>query len=468
MLKARLILDNILVPPLPLKSPGQEKNIAALEKRILGFPPDDTSKDDLYMTETKLLSHLSSFSPLESEDRRQAIGEVEKIYQSAGYTAVASPATLAEVQGSLLPSEAILEYVIPYNALHPASDLGIIWIARNRFEVVHIDLEKVLPSRTMTGSIAIDGKAPVDFSPLGQTLVATRSAIRNSDEKTARTNLHAFYELLIKPLVSKGFKPESYSQLVIIPHGVLQYLPFAALLDDSDSPLIKKTAIAMAPSASVWNQLLKRHADVRGWVAYANPKLAGADLDTLDNTQREVEQIAPLLTGLTTNIKLGQQASRGRFLEEAPSASILHVATHGLFPDENALDDHALLLASDGGGDGILAARDIRRLKLNQVRLAVLSVCNGGLYRMGPTDEPYGLVPAFFEAGAQNVLATLWPVDDAFGRRFTVEFYRRLLKDGPAEALRQASLHFIGEDEFIRRRAGFVVAGPGRPLSLPQ
>jgi CHAT domain-containing protein len=143
------------------------------------------------------------------------------------------------------------------------------------------------------------------------------------------------------------------------------------------------------------------------------------------------------------------------------------VATHGLFPDENALDDHALLLASNGGGDGILAARDIRRLELNQVRLAVLSVCNGGLYRMGPTDQPYGLVP-FFEAGAQNVLATLWPVDDAFGRRFTVEFYRRLLKDGLAEALRQASLLFIGEDEFIRRWAGFVVAGPGRPFSLPQ
>jgi hypothetical protein len=35
----------------------------------------------------------------------------------------------------------------------------------------------------MTGLIAIDGKAPVDFSPLGETLVATRTAIRNSDER---------------------------------------------------------------------------------------------------------------------------------------------------------------------------------------------------------------------------------------------------------------------------------------------
>src|SRR5262249_48402460 len=107
---------------------------------------------------------------------------------------------------------------------------------------------------------------------------------------------------------------------------------------------------------------------------------------------------------------------------------------------------------------------EVRRLNLASTRLVVLSVCNGGLYRMGPADEPYGLVPAFLLAGAQNVMATLWPVDDQFGRRVTVGFFKHLLQDRPAEAHSCAFLRFIDEDELIRRWAGFVMVGPGRPF----
>ena len=89
-------------------------------------------------------------------------------------------------------------------------------------------------------------------------------------------------------------------------------------------------------------------------------------------------------------------------------------------------------------------------------------MCNGGLYRIGPSDEPYGLLPAFLEAGAPNVLGTLWPLDDQFGRDFMIEFYRQLPTHGVAGALQQASLHFIDEDEYLRNWAAFVLVGSGR------
>jgi CHAT domain-containing protein len=457
MLKARLLLDDMSAPP-SRGAPSQ--TIDALEKKVLGFPPDDVTKDDLYMTETKLLSHLTSFSAFESRERADALLKIESLSANGGYTSVAPTATLAEVQRSLDRGETILEYVIPYYELHPASDLGILWITKERAQVVPMNLDKVLGPSSLTGSISIDGKARVDFSRLGEAVVEMRTAIRGSNEKEALNKLRGLYELLIRPILDKGFRPEDYSRLVIVPHGVLQYVPFAALLDETGAPLIKKTAIAMEPSASVWRKLLERAGPVRAWVAYANPNL-GAGVEALDNSQKEVEAISPLMKGLGVTVQTRENATLERFSQEAPAAGILHVATHGLFPDENALDEHALLLAG-----GALTARAIRGLKLPQTRLAVLSVCNGGLYRMGPTDEPYGLVPAFFEAGAQNVVATLWPLDDAFGRRFMAEFYQHLLEEGAAEALRQAELHFLGEEELIRQWAGFVVAGPGRPLEV--
>ena len=92
-------------------------------------------------------------------------------------------------------------------------------------------------------------------------------------------------------------------------------------------------------------------------------------------------------------------------------------------------------------------------------------VNDAGLYRTGPGNEPYGLMPAFLKAGSENVMGTLWQLDDLFGRQFMAEFYQHLWSDGPAEAMRKTSLHFIGRNELVRNWAAFVLMGPGRPFA---
>jgi CHAT domain-containing protein len=461
-LKARTMLDQLRTPPVELASPGQRSQAAALEKKALGFAPDDKESENLTLEEMKLVSQLSGFSELASsqKDRVQALDELERLYKvgAAGFRGVATPAPLQEVQNAIAEDEAIIEYVIPYHALHPARDLGILLITKRNIVQVHVDLS------LDGGRIVVDGRAPVDASQLGDTVIGLRTALRSSNEKVAIKQLAVLHELLIQPLVNRGFQPDKYARLIIVAHGVLQYIPFAALMDSQGVPLIRKTAITMAPSASVWLELQKRGGAVDRWVAFGNPKLEAKDLPSLVNSAMEVEQISDILGKLQLSVKLGDQASKEQLLALAPGASILHLATHGEFPNENALDLHGLLLAGEKGKDGALRAMDVRRLNLTSTRLVVLSVCNGGLYRMGPTDEPYGLVPAFLLAGSQNVMATLWPIDDQFGRRFTVEFYKNLLQYGPAEAHRRACLRFIDEDELIRRWAGFVIVGAGRPF----
>jgi len=56
-----------------------------------------------------------------------------------------------------------------------------------------------------------------------------------------------------------------------------------------------------------------------------------------------------------------------------------------------------------------------------------------------------GLVRALKIAGAENVLMTLWPLEDAKGRDFMTRFYDTWLADkgrSPAEALAMTKAHF--------------------------
>jgi CHAT domain-containing protein len=125
---------------------------------------------------------------------------------------------------------------------------------------------------------------------------------------------------------------------------------------------------------------------------------------------------------------------------------ILHLATHGTFDADDALDS-GLELAAGGGETSRLTARDIVRRELH-VELVVLSACESGRTAVLAGDEPVGLTRAFLSAGAAAVLSTLWLTNDLSTRLIIERFYDDLLRklDGPvprwrkAESLRRASL----------------------------
>jgi len=193
--------------------------------------------------------------------------------------------------------------------------------------------------------------------------------------------------------------------------------------------------------------------DLRHFAGYANVDLEYAS--------KEMAAIEPLVKKAGWAASIPDSPDKALLLRTIESAEILHMATHADFPKENAQDYHSLVIGPEKSADRFLTAGEIRTLDLSANHLAVLSVCNGGLYRVGPGNEVYGLMPAFLEAGSQNVVGTLWPLDDAFGKEFMTEFYLHLSSDGPAGALREASRHFIEKNELIRNWAAFVLMGSG-------
>jgi len=106
---------------------------------------------------------------------------------------------------------------------------------------------------------------------------------------------------------------------------------------------------------------------------------------------------------------------------------------------------------SPNGGRDTLFARDIETLHLSASQLVVLSACDTAAGAPQQGAGVLGLARAFLEAGASNVVATLWPEDDRSSRVFFERFHREYLKRrDAAEALRQAQLSFIHS-----RDAGF-------------
>ena len=114
------------------------------------------------------------------------------------------------------------------------------------------------------------------------------------------------------------------------------------------------------------------------------------------------------------------------------------------------------------GSNGRLPAALLRTLDLRRAWCVTLSVCNGGLYRIGPGDEPLGLVPAAMEAGTSTVIAAQWAVNDEAGRRLMTEVVDHLPDSDPASALREGALAMMRAGAAPRDWAAFVGVGSGR------
>jgi CHAT domain-containing protein len=87
---------------------------------------------------------------------------------------------------------------------------------------------------------------------------------------------------------------------------------------------------------------------------------------------------------------------------------------------------------------------------------------------VGSTDFARGedfatLAQAFLYAGAGNVVATLWPVDDEGAAVFAERFYAHLWQLAPPEALAAAQRDLIAGPRYRApyHWAAYVVSGPG-------
>jgi tetratricopeptide (TPR) repeat protein len=342
---------------------------------------------------------------------------IEEIRNSApGGAAMidASVASLSDLQSEMGAERVLLEYMI-------GEDGALVF---------------VLTPDTLWGlTLDLDPEALSDLVGFARGMIA--AGVSRASDNSWRPPLQRLHELLLRPVEEVGLL-EGRRSLLIVPHGPLHYLPFQALLRPSDDQfLIERYSISYAPSASGWLYLRER-GDVGGEQESAQPDpnraLVGQVLamaprvSELPGSRYEVEVIGRLF-GEGATILLGSEASEEVFRERAREFEFIHLATFGRLNKTNPLFSF-VELAGTSSNPGFLQAHEVFDLHL-RTRLLTLSACqsglgSGGLWDVPPGDDWVGLTAAFLSAGADNVLASLWQVEDLATAELMQGFYRNL------------------------------------------
>ena len=298
--------------------------------------------------------------------------------------------------------------------------------------------------------------------------------------------------LILGPVASRL----GHSRLVVVPDGLLQYIPFGALpnpettqnraiafktlpgaakkkLDTEEdlTPLLLRHEVASVPSVSALVMLRagtqQSAALQKSLLVFADPvfdlkdtRLARASGSTsvlrgmsaddwrfsrLPASRLEAEAIASAAPEGAAHTAMGFAANRSRVRDtELEGYRFIHFATHGVLHDDHPeLSGLVLSLVDERGRpvDGFLRLHEIYNLKLD-ADLVVLSACQTALGKEVRGEGLIGLVRGFMHAGARRVVASLWKVDDFATAELMGEFYRLMLKEdkSPSVALRDAKL----------------------------
>ena len=261
-----------------------------------------------------------------------------------------------------------------------------------------------------------------------------------------QAHLRQLYEEVFAPVRAHI----SARHLIIVPHGVLHYLPFHALLDDTGY-LIDSFTISYAPSASIFTHCQEKPTHTSGPSLVLGIPDARAPL--ILEEVRAVAEIVP-----DAELFVGAQANERVLREKGLQSRLIHIATHGKFRQDNPMFSGIRL------GDAYLNLYDLYQLKLN-AELVTLSGCATGMNVVTPGDELLGLIRGLLYAGAHSLLLTLWDVHDQSTSDFMARFYRRFQGgEAKASALRGAMIELRESYPHPYHWAPFALTGKVSPV----
>lgn len=305
---------------------------------------------------------------------------------------------------------------------------------------------------------------------------------------------HDFNQKLAFELYQKLIQPFENSldeeEIVIVPDGIIGYLPFSTLMKSHENPsqnyLIRNYAFTYSPSATLWNfenHTSSSHPVKNPYVGFA-PSIKyqdkeplqlsqrdtqRSDLGPLPNAKKEIQKTLKFLKGQTY---IGDQATESLFKQIAPGSKIIHLATHGILDDERPAYNRLLFSHSDTSTeDGKLHTYELYELELN-ADLAVLSACNTGFGTLKKGEGVMSLSRGFKIAGCRNILMTLWSVNDRASAKLIENFYKNLNEGiNKNQALRKAKLDYLANHDDINANpyywAGHVMMGSKGDLAIP-
>jgi CHAT domain-containing protein/tetratricopeptide (TPR) repeat protein len=269
---------------------------------------------------------------------------------------------------------------------------------------------------------------------IGRDVKKYLESIRTGDEATFAALSRKLYDGIVEPILETD-KNEQYGNLLIFPDGPLHLLPFGGLKDSEGRFLLEKHTLSYAPSRSVLHHCLSLGRAGAGSRSRTVLLVDGAA--NLPFAGDEVACLSKIYGRNSHFLAAGDLASAGRL---AADAEIFHFAGHSTL-----VNGKPALMLESAPHQAYLDSKTISSWHLRKNGLVTLAGCETGIGPQAEGEIPWGLIPAFLNAGAPALIVSLLPVDDASTARLTSRFYE-LLANGSiskASALQQAQLSLL-------------------------
>ena len=279
---------------------------------------------------------------------------------------------------------------------------------------------------------------------------------------------YSVYQKLLTPF----FSEEIPSQLVIIPDGRLNYLPFETLCtqqrdstDRSFSYLLQYSTIRYYPSLSLLLDY-EQEADVLinqvdTYAATYSPSISEAtnrqNWGALPGGEAEVCAIEALFP--TRHMKKNPIDLRPE-VTSSGKRSLLHLAMHAATQFEERAEPG---LVFSNASENILFLHEIASVP-NLYPVVVLSACETGLGEIIPGEGIRSIGQQFLQTGNRSTIQSLSKVADASSFRLMNRWYAALADRRVSDqALRQAKIQFLNQaDPFYQHPyfwGGFITYG---------
>jgi hypothetical protein len=338
-------------------------------------------------------------------------------------------------------------------------------LVSHRADLIEADLRRLQPQLVQALGVRDQARGRVPVRKRGPNAGAA-AADSNGSASAADQALNEAAELLLPPPIRLALLEARIDTLVVVPVFETGTFPFAALPIDAHRALVDVASVMVAPGLFVFRQPPRaaREAFPRALIV-GNPvgwKDPDWDFAPLPGAEIEAGEVARLAQTVPL---IGAAATLGAVRTAlARDPALIYLATHGIADETNPLDQGFLLLS-----DGRWSAREISRAPIAATQpLVVMSACQSGLGKDFDVGT-IGLARAWHQAGASNVVMSLWNVGDASTAQLMTHFAAALRAYPPDRALQQAMLALRKTDPNPAHWASFAAFGlPERPQTAGQ
>lgn len=280
----------------------------------------------------------------------------------------------------------------------------------------------------------LDGLRSLTFS-LNDTTQREMTAYLRNHPETLEMYLKLLTPLVLPDSILNVIEPGR--EVVIVPDGWVNFVPFPGLLDPRNGRrLVSEVPLRIVPSLKFD---LKARRDRNHPLPRSGRYVFADPVGDLPGARAEGVAVAK---ALGCRARVGSAASETALRGVWASATIMHLATHARAFLGAAAPESYVRLARDSTNDGKLTAREIEELPRTKAEIIVLSACQTGLGDLVKHEGILGVEWAMLISGTRSCLSTLWAVDDSATSHLMVAFYKHwgFDKDKPskAESLRRA------------------------------